>query len=132
MSESRTNASRIKAGDRVRFNTESETGPDRRVVSVTRDGMLELHDMTGHFAPHLFVVVTDHELAWATYKPMSSPETSATTNYRWYLTDTNGKPLKSNVITAPADLTLREVEKLVRDEFKISICCDANSQSGST
>lgn len=31
-------------------------GPTHRVQSVNWNGMLTLHDMTGEFAPHLFVI----------------------------------------------------------------------------
>jgi hypothetical protein len=43
----------------VRFNHEQNGGPVHRIMSVMRDGMVELHDMGGYFAPHLFVVADD-------------------------------------------------------------------------
>ena len=49
----------MKIGDLVRFNHEKNGGPVRRVVSVMADGMIEVHDMGGYFAPHLFVVADD-------------------------------------------------------------------------
>lgn len=48
-----------KKGDLVRFYSQREGGPVHRVVSVMQDGMIELHDMVGYFAPHLFVVADD-------------------------------------------------------------------------
>lgn len=45
----------MKIGDLVRFNHEREGGPVYRVASVMRNGMVELHDLGGYFAPHLFV-----------------------------------------------------------------------------
>lgn len=49
----------MKIGDLVRFNHEHDGGPVHRVVSVMSDGTLEMHDMGGYFAPHLFVAATD-------------------------------------------------------------------------
>lgn len=49
----------MKIGDLVRFNHERDDGPVHRVVSVMSDGMIEIHDMGGYFAPHLFVVADD-------------------------------------------------------------------------
>lgn len=49
----------LKMGALVRFNHERHGGPVHRVVSVMRDGMVELHDMGGYFAPHLFAVADD-------------------------------------------------------------------------
>lgn len=49
----------MKIGDLVRFNHEKNGGPVRRVVSVMADGMIEIHDMGGYFAPHLFVEADD-------------------------------------------------------------------------
>jgi len=43
----------------VRFNHEREGGPVHRVASIDKDGMVELHDMGGFFAPHLFVIADD-------------------------------------------------------------------------
>jgi hypothetical protein len=45
-------------GDLVRFAHERDSGPVHRVVRIAGDGMVELHDMGGLFAPHLFEVVT--------------------------------------------------------------------------
>lgn len=44
-------------GTLVRFNHERNGGPVHRVINRDGDGMVELHDMTGWFAPHLFLVV---------------------------------------------------------------------------
>lgn len=41
-------------GTLVRFNHERKGGPVHRIASVARDGMIELEDMGGFFAPHLF------------------------------------------------------------------------------
>lgn len=49
----------FKVGDLVRFNHEKANGPDRRIVSVSPDGMIELEDMAGYFAPHLFTAAND-------------------------------------------------------------------------
>lgn len=49
----------LKQGTLVRFAHEQEGGPVHRIVSVMHDGMVELHDMGGHFAPHLFAVADD-------------------------------------------------------------------------
>ena len=49
----------LKLGTLVRFNHQREGGPVHRIVSVMRDGMVELHDMGGYFAPHLFAVADD-------------------------------------------------------------------------
>jgi hypothetical protein len=49
----------MKIGDLVRFNHERNGGPVHRIASVTHDGMVELHDMGGYFAPHLFEIATD-------------------------------------------------------------------------
>lgn len=49
----------MKIGDLVRFNHERDGGPVHRVVSVMKDGMIEIHDMGGYFAPHLFVIADD-------------------------------------------------------------------------
>lgn len=49
----------LKIGDLVRFNHERCGGPVHRVFSVMSDGMIEIHDMGGYFAPHLFVVADD-------------------------------------------------------------------------
>lgn len=43
----------------VRFGHERNGGPVHRVVSVMADGMVELHDMGGYFAQHLFVIADD-------------------------------------------------------------------------
>jgi len=49
----------LKQGALVRFAHEQDGGPVHRVVSVMQDGMVELHDMGGYFAPHLFAVADD-------------------------------------------------------------------------
>jgi hypothetical protein len=49
----------MKIGDLVRFNHEKDGGPVHRIVSVMPDSMVELHDMGGYFAPHLFVAADD-------------------------------------------------------------------------
>jgi hypothetical protein len=49
----------LAKGDIVRFAHEQNGGPVHRIVSVMSDGMVEIHDMGGYFAPHLFVVATD-------------------------------------------------------------------------
>lgn len=43
----------------VRFNHEREGGPVHRVVRIGRDAMVELNDMGGCFAPHLFEIASD-------------------------------------------------------------------------
>lgn len=43
----------------VRFNHERNGGPVHRVHQVNRDGMIELEDMDGLFAPHLITIVDD-------------------------------------------------------------------------
>jgi hypothetical protein len=43
----------------VRFNHEKDGGPVHRIVSVMSDGMVEIHDIGGYFAPHLFAVADD-------------------------------------------------------------------------
>jgi hypothetical protein len=49
----------LRQGTLVRFANEKNGGPVHRVVSVMRDGMIELHDIPGYFAPHLFEVADD-------------------------------------------------------------------------
>jgi hypothetical protein len=49
----------LKLGTLVRFAHERNGGPVHRIVSVMQDGMVELHDMGGYFAPHLFQVADD-------------------------------------------------------------------------
>lgn len=51
--------SELTLGTLVRFGHEQNGGPVHCVVSVMQDGMIELHDMGGYFAPHLFVVADD-------------------------------------------------------------------------
>ena len=48
---------RSLVGKDVRFAHEQSAGPLHRVVLASADGMVELRDMGGLFAPHLFVVV---------------------------------------------------------------------------
>jgi hypothetical protein len=43
----------------VRFRHEQVGGPIHRIVSVMHDGMVELHDMGGYFALHLFALADD-------------------------------------------------------------------------
>ena len=49
----------LSVGQMVRFNHERDGGPVRRITNVAEDGMVELHDMGGVFAPHLFQVADD-------------------------------------------------------------------------
>lgn len=49
----------LTPGTLVRFNHERNGGPVHRVASVARDGMIELEDMGGFFAPHLFEPAND-------------------------------------------------------------------------
>lgn len=49
----------MKIGNLVRFAHEQNGGPVHRVVSVMDDGMVEVHDIGGYFAPHLFVAADD-------------------------------------------------------------------------
>jgi hypothetical protein len=49
----------LERGMLVRFNHERDGGPVRRVASVAPDGMVELEDMGGFFAPHLFEIADD-------------------------------------------------------------------------
>jgi hypothetical protein len=49
----------VKQFDLVRFNHEKNGGPVHRVVSVMPDGMIEIHDIGGYFAPHLFTPADD-------------------------------------------------------------------------
>lgn len=49
----------LTLGTLVRFYSERNGGPVHRVVSVMSDGMIEIHDMGGYFAPHLFEVADD-------------------------------------------------------------------------
>lgn len=49
----------MKIGDLVRFNHERDGAPVHRIVSVMSDGMVEINDMGGYFAPHLFVPADD-------------------------------------------------------------------------
>jgi hypothetical protein len=49
----------LEQGALVRFANEHDGGPVHRITSVMNDGMVELHDMGGYFAPHLFVVADD-------------------------------------------------------------------------
>lgn len=50
---------RLTIGTLVRFANEQQGGPVHRVVSVMLDGMIEINDMPGYFAPHLFAVADD-------------------------------------------------------------------------
>ncbi|MGB2633893.1 MAG: hypothetical protein WAM58_08155 [Candidatus Acidiferrum sp.] len=47
----------LKRGIRVRFSHQAQTGPDMTVSDFTQDGMIELKEMAGQFAPHIFVLV---------------------------------------------------------------------------
>jgi len=51
----------MKPGDLVRFNHERNGGPVHKVTWVDSrpGGMVQLHDMGGHFAPCLFVAADD-------------------------------------------------------------------------
>jgi len=49
----------VKKGDLVRFVNEQDGGPVHRIVRAFYDGMIELHDMAGFFASHLFVLADD-------------------------------------------------------------------------
>lgn len=49
----------LERGTLVRFNHKRDGGPIRRVVSIASDGMVELEDMGGFFAPHLFEIADD-------------------------------------------------------------------------
>lgn len=49
----------FKIGDLVRFANEQDGGPVHRIASVMSNGMVELHDFGGYFAPHLFVEAID-------------------------------------------------------------------------
>lgn len=49
----------LNLGTLVRFANERDGGPVHRVVSVMSDGMVELHDKGGYFAPYLFAVADD-------------------------------------------------------------------------
>ena len=60
----------MKQFDLVRFNHERDGGPVHRVVSIMADGMIELHDMEGYFAPHLFVIADDVAAIPADRTPM--------------------------------------------------------------
>lgn len=60
----------MKQFDLVRFNHERDGGPVHRVVSIMADGMIELHDMEGYFAPHLFVIADDVAAIPADLTPM--------------------------------------------------------------
>lgn len=43
-------------GRRVRFRHQASTGPDHSIKSVSRDGMITLADMSGEFAPDIFIL----------------------------------------------------------------------------
>ncbi|MCK9994271.1 MAG: hypothetical protein Dbin4_02791 [Alphaproteobacteria bacterium] len=49
----------MKIGSLVRFCSEKNGGPVHRVADVAPGGMVELEDMVGHFAPHLFDFADD-------------------------------------------------------------------------
>lgn len=49
----------MRLGTLVRFAHERVGGPVHKVVSVMSDGMVEVHDMVGYFAHHLFAVADD-------------------------------------------------------------------------
>jgi hypothetical protein len=52
----RSVAVKWKAGDSVRFAHQQANGPDHRVADISKNGeMVELEDMTGLFAAHIFV-----------------------------------------------------------------------------
>jgi hypothetical protein len=52
---------RALVGRQVRFNSEHDTAPTKRVVSVAGDGMVAIEGYTGLFAPHLFRIVDSLE-----------------------------------------------------------------------
>jgi hypothetical protein len=49
----------LRQGALVRFAHERDGGPVHKIVSVMPDGMVEINDMGGYFAPHLFEVADD-------------------------------------------------------------------------
>lgn len=49
----------FEQGTLVRFYHERQGGPVHRVAFVSSDGMVELEDMGGFFAPHLFALADD-------------------------------------------------------------------------
>lgn len=49
----------FSVGALVRFNHERDGGPVHRVIGVDARGMIDLHDMGGWLAPHLFTVADD-------------------------------------------------------------------------
>ena len=49
----------LERGTLVRFNHERDGGPVRRIASIAPDGMIELEDMGGFFAPSLFKIADD-------------------------------------------------------------------------
>ena len=59
MASDHDKTTKLRQFDLVRFAHERNGGPVHRVVSVMHDGMVELHDMGGYFAPHLFAVADD-------------------------------------------------------------------------
>jgi hypothetical protein len=50
-------------GKRVRFAHHVDDRQGAEVLSVTAEGLIAITGYTGHFAPHLFVVVEDPERA---------------------------------------------------------------------
>jgi hypothetical protein len=50
---------KLRQFDLVRFANQKDGGPVHRLVSVMRDDMVELHDLGGYFAPHLFKIADD-------------------------------------------------------------------------
>ncbi len=59
MADPKSDTTPLRQFDLVRFAHERNGGPVHRVVSVMHDGMVELHDMGGYFAPHLFAIADD-------------------------------------------------------------------------
>lgn len=55
----KTQTTELQKFQLVRFGHERNGGPVHRIVSVMADGMVELHDMGGYFAPHLFAIADD-------------------------------------------------------------------------
>lgn len=49
----------METGNLVRFSNERDGGPVHRITRVAADGMVELNDMGGLFAPCLFVLADD-------------------------------------------------------------------------
>lgn len=57
--EEKKRLGRALVGRQVRFNSEGELAPLKRVVSVGGDGLVAIEGYVGLFAPHLFRVVEE-------------------------------------------------------------------------